>query len=215
MVSRNKTVETSWESDQVSPIVAGSETDSEDFTSDVESFALVSSSEEETYVFVILRNSPFEPKLNPVGAMDEDLNHESELLEEDEDSDNGEDCEFESPESNFINDAVKISRERLAHLDNDSQNIIETALRGRSIVATSVDDLRSGAFLIKHHLELPDTNPMYHFATRMDPLHIDIVCKEPENAGSRHHHDPFRSSSYCKRVVIRASVFNTVCRTRR
>ena len=39
IVLANKTVKMSLEFDQVSPIVAGSETDSEDFTSDVDSFA--------------------------------------------------------------------------------------------------------------------------------------------------------------------------------
>ena len=55
MVIGNKTVKISLEFDQVCPIVAGSETDSEDFTSDVESFASESLSEEETYV---VRTSP-------------------------------------------------------------------------------------------------------------------------------------------------------------
>ena len=60
VVIGNKTVKMSLEFVQVSPNVAGSETDSEDFTFDVDSFASERSSEEETYVVAILGDDPFE-----------------------------------------------------------------------------------------------------------------------------------------------------------
>ena len=159
MVIGNKTSEMSLEFDQVSPIVAGSETDSEEFISDVESFASESSSEEETYVVAILGDDPFELDLTLDGVMKED-------------------DEVDSPNSNVINETMRILREKLAHLDNEAQRIIETALIDKSIVATSLDDLRPTEVPIKHHFELDDTNPIYHSARRMAPLHNKIVRKE-------------------------------------
>ena len=159
MVIGNKTVKISLEFDQVSPIVAGSETDIEDFTSDVESFSSESSLEKETYVVAILGDEVFELDLTLDGAMEED-------------------DEVDSFDSNFINEAVRILRERLAHLDNEAQSVIETALMDESIVATSHDDLRPAEVLIKHHFELDNTNPIYHSAGRMAPFHNEIVPKE-------------------------------------
>ena len=115
MVIRNKIVKMSLEFDQVSPIVAGSETNSEDFTSDVESFASESSSEEDTYVVAILGDDPCNLNLTLDRAMEVDH-------------------EVDSSDSNGINEEVKILRERLAHLDNEAQSVIETALMDKSVV---------------------------------------------------------------------------------
>ena len=161
MVIGNRTVKMSLELDQLSPIVAGSETDSEEFTSDVESFASESSSEEETYVVAILGDDPCNLNLTLDRAM------------EDQD-------EVELSDSNGINKEVKILRERLAHLDNEAQSVIETALMDKSIFATSLSDLRPAEVSIKHHFELDNTNPFYHYARRMAPLHNAIVRKELE-----------------------------------
>ena len=159
MVIGNKTVKMNLEFDQVSPIVADSETDSEDFTSDVESFASESSSGEETYVVVILRDDP----RNLTLTLDREM---------------GEDDEVNSSDLNGINEEVKMLRERLAHLDSETQSVIETALMDRSIVATSLDVLRPAEVPIKHHFELDNTNPIYHSARRMAPFHNAIVRKE-------------------------------------
>ena len=159
MVIGNKTVETNLEFDQVSPIVASSETDSEDFTSDIDSFTSESSLEEETYVVTILGDDPYNLNLT--------LNR---TIEEDD--------EVDSSDSNGINEEVKILRERLAHLDNEAKSVIETALMDKSIVATSLDDLRPAEVPIKHHFELGNTIPIYHSARRMAPLHNAIVRKE-------------------------------------
>ena len=149
----------SLEFDQVCPIVAGSETDSEHITSDVESSASESSSEEETYVVAILCGGPFELYLTLDGAMEED-------------------DEVYPPQSNAINKAMKGLREKLAHLDSDTQNVIETVMMEKRIFATSLDDLRPAKVPIKHHFELDDSNPIYHSARRMAPLHNDIARKE-------------------------------------
>ena len=101
MVIGNKTVKMSLDFDQVSPIVAGSETDSEDFTSDVESFASESSSEEETYVVAILGDDPCKLNLTLDRAMEED-------------------DEVDSSDSKVISEDVNILGERLAHLDNEA-----------------------------------------------------------------------------------------------
>ena len=94
--------------------------------------------------------------------------------------------EVDSSDSNGINEEVKILRERLAHLDNEAQSIIETALMDTSIVVTSIDDLRPAEVPIKQHFELDNTNPIYHSAKRMAPLHKPILRKElDKNAGSR------------------------------
>ena len=149
----------SLEFDQVSPIVASSETDSEDFTSDVESFASESSSEEETYVVAILGDDPCNLNLTLDGAMEEG-------------------DEVDSSDSNGINEEVKLLRERLAHLSNEAQSAIETALIDKSIVATSLEDLRPVEVPIKPHFEIHNTNPICHSAGRMAPLHNAIVRKE-------------------------------------
>ena len=149
----------SLEFDHVSPIVAGTETDSEDFTSDVESFASESSSEEETYVVAILGDDPCKLNLTLDRAMEED-------------------DEVESSDSNGVNEEVKILRERLAHLDNEAQSFINTALMDKSTVTASLDDLRPAEVPIKHDFELDNTNPIYHSARRMASLHIAIVRKE-------------------------------------
>ena len=62
-----------------------------------------------------------------------------------------EDDEVDSTDSNSINEEVKMLRERLAHLDNEVQRVIETTLMDKSIVATSLDDLRPAEVPIKHH----------------------------------------------------------------
>ena len=159
IVIGNKTVKTSLEFDQVSPIVAGSKTDSEDFTSDVESFASESSSEEETYVVAILDDDPGKLNLTLDRAMEED-------------------DEVDSCDANGISEEVKILRERLVHLDNEAQSLIQTALMDKSIAATSLDDLRPSEVPIKHLFELDNTNPIYHSARRMALLHNSIVRKE-------------------------------------
>ena len=150
-VIENKTVKMSLEFDQVSPIVASSETDSEDFTSDVESFASEISSEEDTYVVAILGDDPCRLNLTLDRAIEED-------------------DEVDSSDSNGINEEVKMLRERLAHLDNEAQSVIETALMDKSIFATSLDDLRPAEVPAKHHFELDHTNPIYNSARRMEPL---------------------------------------------
>ena len=159
MVIGNKTVKKSLEFDQLSPIVAGLETDSEDFTSDVESFASERSSEEETYVVAILGDDPCKLNLTLDGAMEED-------------------DEVYSSDSNGINEEVKLLGERLAHLDNEAQSVIETALMDKSVIATSLDDLRPAEVQIKHHFKLNHTNPIYRSARRMAPLHNAIARKE-------------------------------------
>ena len=95
MMIGHKTVKRSLEFDQISPIVAGSETDSEDFTSDVESVASESSSEEETYVVEILGDDSFDLDLTLDGAMEED-------------------AEVDPPQSNAIDKAWKGLRETCA-----------------------------------------------------------------------------------------------------
>ena len=159
MMIGNKTVKTSLAFDQGSPIVAGSETDSEDFTSDVESFASGRLSEEETYRFSILGDDSCKLNLTLDRAMEEDY-------------------ELDSSDSNGINEEVKILRERLAHLDNKAQSVIDTALMDKSIVATSLDDLRLAEVPITHHFELDKTNLIYHSARRMAPLHNVILSRE-------------------------------------
>ena len=89
-----------------------------------------------------------------------------------------EDDEVDQPQSNIINKALKSFREKLAHLDSDIQNVIETAMMENSIVAISLDDLRPAEVPIKHHFELEEKNPIYHSAMRMAPLHNNIVRKE-------------------------------------
>ena len=159
VVLGNKTVKTSLEFDQVRLIVAGSETDSEDLTSYVESFASERSSEEEPYVVTILGDDPFELDLTLDGAMVKD-------------------DKVDSPQSNDINKALKSLREKLAHLDSDTQNVIETVMMEKSIVATSLDDPRPADVQIEYHFELKVTNPIYHSARKMGPLPNDIVREE-------------------------------------
>ena len=53
-----------------------------------------------------------------------------------------EDDDMDPSDSNCISEEVKILRERLAHLDNEAQSVIDTALMDKIIVATSLDDLR-------------------------------------------------------------------------
>ena len=72
MLIGNKTVNLSLEFDQVSLIAAGSETASEYFTSDIESFASKRLSEEETSVIAIFDDDPFELDLTLDGAMEQD-----------------------------------------------------------------------------------------------------------------------------------------------
>ena len=67
-----------------------------------------------------------------------------------------------------------------AHHDNDSQNIIETAMMEKSVVATSLDDPLPAEVPIKNHFELDDTNLIYRSPMRTAPLHNYIVCKEPD-----------------------------------
>ena len=141
MVIGNKNVKRTLAFDQVSPIVAGSETDSEDFTSDAESFALESSSEEETYVVAIFGDDTCKLNLTLDRAMEED-------------------DEVDSCDANCISEEVKFIRERLVHLDNEAKSLIETALMDKSTVATSLDDLRPAEVPIKHHFELDNTNPI-------------------------------------------------------
>ena len=82
------------------------------------------------------------------------------------------------PQSNAINKALKVLREKLANLDGDTQNTIDTEMMEKSIVATSLEDLRPAEVPIKHCFELDGTNPIYYSARRLAPLHIDIVRKE-------------------------------------
>ena len=201
MMIGNKSVKMSLEFDQVSPIVAGSETDSEDFTSDVESFASESSSEEETYVVAIFGDDPCNLNLTLDRAIEED-------------------DEMDSSDSNCISEEVKILRERLAHLDNEAQSVIETALMDKSIVVTSLDDLRPAEVPIKHHFELDSTNPIYHSARRMAPLHNAIVRKELDKMLEVGIITPSSSAwsfpvvIVSKKMVIHASVWITVRLTR-
>ena len=88
-----------------------------------------------------------------------------------------EDDDVDSSDSNAINEEVKILEEKFAHLGSDTQHVIETAMMEKSIVATSLDDLRPAEVPIKHHFELDDTNPIYHSARKMALLHNDIVHK--------------------------------------
>ena len=120
MVIGNKTVERSLAFDQESPIVAGSDTDSEDFISDGDSFASESSSEEETYGVAILRDDLFDSEMNRDGAIDGDINGVSELPVLRGDPYNEEYDEVDPPQSNANNKVLKSLRETLAHLDSDS-----------------------------------------------------------------------------------------------
>lgn len=57
-------MKTSLELHQVSLTFAGSETDGEEFTSDIESISSEISSDEETYVIAVLRDAPIEPDMS-------------------------------------------------------------------------------------------------------------------------------------------------------
>lgn len=107
MMIRNKSVEMGLESDQLSPIVAGPETDSEEFTFGVESFLSEISSDEETYVNAIRRDDQFETELNLKEARDDDSKNLIALLEGDKASDSSEENEFDSSESSVATEAVK------------------------------------------------------------------------------------------------------------
>lgn len=87
MMIGNKIVEMNLELDQVRPLVAGLETDSEDFTLNIDLFASEISSEEETYVVDILRDDHIECDFDLREAMDDDLSNLPALLEEDKESD--------------------------------------------------------------------------------------------------------------------------------
>ena len=124
--------------------------------------------------------------------------------------------EVDSPDSNFISDAVKMLHKRLGHLDNEAQCAIETALMDNSIVATFLDSLRPVEVPIKHQFELGDTNPIYHSAERMAPLHEEVVRKELDKileAGITKPSSSAWSLSVVitsKKMVICASVLITV-----
>lgn len=142
MVIGDKTVKMRLEFDQVSPNFARFDTDSEDFTSDIELIPSESSSDEETYVVAVLRDGPFEPDLRLSRPEVDDTPDLLDLLEEYEDSESEEEKEETFHHINVVTEATEGLGGRLAHLQKDDQDILENALLQKNVVASSLKDLR-------------------------------------------------------------------------
>lgn len=69
-------------------------------------------------------------------------------------------------------------RGRLAHLLKDAQDILGNALLQKYVVASSLEDLRPAEVPHEHYFELDYSNPIYHSARRISPLHNEFARKE-------------------------------------